>query len=131
MLLVLAGMGMSRQDLNVALNGAFASLLAIIFSFIVIRRLLSFPLLRTYAYIALTFVISFAIVAAGLKFFRIDFSSPQFFIALVLIVGLAELFFYAHRQWAPSSIAVVPGASNLTELPELLVGSSAQSSSPC
>ena len=59
---------------------ALASLLAIIFSFVIIRRLLSFPLLRTYGYVALTFVSSFCVVAIGLKFFRIDFSSPQFFL---------------------------------------------------
>ena len=80
MLLVLLGIGMSRQEGDVAFNAALASLLAIIFSFVVIRRLLSFPLLRTYGYVALTFVSSFAVVAIGLKFFRIDFSSPQFFL---------------------------------------------------
>src|SRR5262249_19072725 len=59
MMLVLQGTGMSRQDGNIALNGALASLFAIIVSFFVIRRLLKFPLLRTYGYIALTFVINF------------------------------------------------------------------------
>jgi lipopolysaccharide/colanic/teichoic acid biosynthesis glycosyltransferase len=39
-------MGMSRQDGNVALNAALASLFAIIFSFFVIRRLLRFPFMR-------------------------------------------------------------------------------------
>jgi lipopolysaccharide/colanic/teichoic acid biosynthesis glycosyltransferase len=120
--LALTGIGMSVQNENVTLNGALASLFAIIFSFFVIRRLLSFPLLRTYGYIALTFVSSFCIVAIAMRFFRVEFSSPQFFLGMVIITAMAELFFYAHRQWAPSRIAVVPGASNVAKLPELLVG---------
>ena len=36
---------------------------------------------------------------------------------------MVELFFYANRQSAPMHIAVVPGTSNLAELPELLAGS--------
>jgi lipopolysaccharide/colanic/teichoic acid biosynthesis glycosyltransferase len=121
MVLVLLGVGMSPQDCNVALNGALATLAAITFSFFVIRRLLRFPLLRTYGYIAMTFVTNFSIMAIGLRFFRIDFSSPQFFLGMVMITVMVELFFYAHRQWVPSHIAVVPGASNVAKLPELLV----------
>src|SRR5262249_2470163 len=119
--LALTGIGMSVQNENVTLNGAMASLFAIIFSFFVIRRLLSFPLLRTYGYIALTFVISFCVVGIVLRFFRVDFSGPQFFLGMIIITLMAELFFYAHRQWAPSQIVVVPGVSNVAKLPELLV----------
>src|SRR5262249_38679230 len=82
-LLVLLGIGMSRQDWNVASNGALASLFAIIVSFFIIRRLLRFPLLRSYGYIALTFVINFLGMAIALRFFRIDFSSPQFFLGML------------------------------------------------
>jgi lipopolysaccharide/colanic/teichoic acid biosynthesis glycosyltransferase len=121
-LLVLLGIGMSRQDGNVAVNGASASLFAIMLSFFIIRRLLRFPLLRTYHYIALTFTINFCIVAIALRFLRIDFSSPQFFVGMVMITAMVELFFYAHRQRAPSRIAVVPGACKVAKLPELLVG---------
>jgi lipopolysaccharide/colanic/teichoic acid biosynthesis glycosyltransferase len=122
-LLALWGIGMSQQDGDVALNGVIASLVAIVFSFIIIRRLLSFPLLRTYGYVALTFTISFVVVAIGLKFFRIHFSSPQFFFALVFIIGLVELYFYANRQWAPTHLAVVPGTSALPTLPDVLANS--------
>jgi lipopolysaccharide/colanic/teichoic acid biosynthesis glycosyltransferase len=123
MLLALMGIGMSYRDIDVVSNGALASLLAIIAGFLVIRRLLGVPLLESYGYVALTFVTSFALVAVGLKFLRIDFSSPQFFLAMVMITGLSELFFYANRQWVPMKIAVVPGAAPLAELPELLVDS--------
>jgi lipopolysaccharide/colanic/teichoic acid biosynthesis glycosyltransferase len=123
MLLALVGIGMSYRDIDVVSNGALASLLAIIAGFLVIRRLLGVPLLQSYGYVALTFVSSFALVAVGLKFLRIDFSSPQFFLAMVMITGLSELFFYANRQWVPMKIAVVPGAAPLAELPELLVDS--------
>src|SRR5262249_58772437 len=122
MLLVLLGAGMTRRDGDVALNGALASLFAITLSVVVIRRLVKFPLLRTYGYIALTFVISFCAVAIALRFFRVDFSSPQFFLGMLMITLMIELFFYAHRQWAPSRIAVVPGASNIAKLPGQLVG---------
>jgi lipopolysaccharide/colanic/teichoic acid biosynthesis glycosyltransferase len=122
-LLVLQGIGMSQQNGDVALNGALASLFAIIFSFFVIRRLLRFPLLGSHGYIALTFVINFCVVAIALRFFRVDFSSPQFFLGMVIITLMIELFFFAYRQWASSRIAVVPGASNVAKLPELLLGS--------
>jgi lipopolysaccharide/colanic/teichoic acid biosynthesis glycosyltransferase len=123
MLLALMGIGMSQRAEDVVFNGALASLLAIIAGFLVIRRLLSVPLLQSYGYVALTFVSSFALAAIGLKFLRIEFSSPQFFLAMVIITGLSELFFYANRQWVPMKIAVVPGAAPLTKLPELLVDS--------
>jgi hypothetical protein len=113
--LVLLGVGMSRQDWTVALNGAEASLFAIVLSFFIIRRLLRFPLLRTYGYIALTFVSNFCVVAIALRFLRVDFSSPQFFLGMVIITAMVELFFYAHRQWARSYIAVVPGVSNIAD----------------
>src|SRR5262249_31601326 len=108
---------------DVVFNGALASLLAIIAGFLVIRRLLGVPLLQSYGYVALTFVSSFALAAIGLKFLRIEFSSPQFFLAMLIITGLSELFFYANRQWVPMKVAVVPGAAPLATLPELLVDS--------
>jgi lipopolysaccharide/colanic/teichoic acid biosynthesis glycosyltransferase len=119
-LLVLLGIGMSRQEPDVAFNAAFASLLAIIISFAVIRRLIRFPLLSTYNYVAVTFIISFAIVAIGLKFFRIDFSSPQFFLAMAIITALVEIFFYTHRHGAPLHIAVAPGVASLAKLPSTM-----------
>ena len=119
-LLALIGFGMSPQPTETVLNGALASLLAIISGFLVIRRLLRFPLLPAYGYVALTFVSSFALVAVGLKLLRIEYSSPQFIAAMVIITGLAEFFFYANRQWAPMKIAVVPGATPLAKLPKLL-----------
>jgi lipopolysaccharide/colanic/teichoic acid biosynthesis glycosyltransferase len=119
----LTGIGMSAQPIEVVFNGALASLLAIIPSFLVVRRLLGLPLLPSYGYVAVTFVSSFALVAVGLKFLRIDFSSPQFFLAMVMITGLSELFFYANRQWVPMKIAIVPGATPPHKLPKLLAGS--------
>jgi len=115
-LFVLAGIGMSRQEGDVAANGAIASMLAIIASFLVIRRLLSFPLLRSYSYIALTFFSSFIIVATVLKFFRIDFSSPQLFLGMVMITTMVEVFFYIHSRWTPLRIAIVPGAQGLMKV---------------
>ena len=62
-------------------------------------------------------------MAIGLKFFRIDFSSPQFFLGMVIITALVELFFHVHRRGAPLHIAVVPGAATLAKLPKTLLRS--------
>ena len=66
----------------------------------------------------MTFLGCFLAVAIGLKFFRIDFSSPQFFLGMVIITALVEMFFYVHRHGAPLHIAVVPGAANLAKPPK-------------
>src|SRR5450759_72542 len=116
-LLALLGVGMSKQNGEVAFNAASASLLAIIVSFVVVRRVVKFPLLRTYSYVAVTFVSSFALVAIGLKFLQIQFSSPQFFIGMVIITALVEIFFYAHRHVAALPFAVIPGTPTLAQLP--------------
>jgi lipopolysaccharide/colanic/teichoic acid biosynthesis glycosyltransferase len=122
-LLVLLGIGMSRQEADVASNAAVASLVAIIISFAIIRRLLKFPLVPTYNYVAMTFIISFAIIAMGLKFFQIDFSSPQFFLAMAIITALVEIFFYSYRHRAPLRIAVAPGVASLAKLPSTMLQS--------
>jgi len=120
MLLAVLGIGMSSQEIETAFNAAAASLLAITLSFMAIRRLLSFPLLRTYGYVAMTFVVSFIVVAIGLKFFRIPFSSPQFFLGALLIIVMVEMFFHVHRHGAPLHIAVLPGTTRLAKLPSTL-----------
>ena len=120
-LFAVGGVGMSRQSEDVASGTALAALLAIICGFVTVRRVLGFPLVRTYSYVALTFVATFALVAIGLKFFRINFSSPQFFLGMVMIVGQVELFLYAHRHRAPLHIAVVPGGAPLANLPRTLL----------
>src|SRR5262245_24437570 len=120
MLFALTGIAMSYRDIDVVSNGALASLLAIIAGFLVTRRLLSVPLLQSYGYVALTFVSSFALVAIGLKFLRIEYSSPQFFLSMVMIIGLSELIFCAHRQWVAMQIGGVPAPAPAAELPQLL-----------
>ena len=117
LLFVLFGIGMSRQDPDVAIITASASLIAILIGFVVTRRLLSYPLLRTYRYFAVTFVSTFILVAIGLKFLRIDFSSPQHFLAMVVIVALVESFFYINRHATPLHMAIVPGVTSLPALP--------------
>jgi lipopolysaccharide/colanic/teichoic acid biosynthesis glycosyltransferase len=122
-LLALFGIGMSRQNPDIACNAAYAALFAIICGFAIIRRLLSLPLLRTYNYVAGTFITSFVVMAVGLKFFRIDFSSPQYFLSLAMIVTMIVLFLHRYRQAAPLHIAVLPGVTCLTELPDKMLRS--------
>jgi lipopolysaccharide/colanic/teichoic acid biosynthesis glycosyltransferase len=122
MLLAVFGIGMSRQQGDVVLNAAFASLVAIFVGFLIIRRLFNLPLLRTYGYVALTFLGSFLVVAVALKFLRINFSSPQLFLGFAIITALIEVFFYARRHGTPQDIAVVPGAATLIKLPKRTLG---------
>ena len=84
------GWGMSRQSESVVLDTALATLVSIICSLSITRRLLGFPLMRSRSYVALTFVTSFALMAVLLKVFKINFSSPQFFISMALMAGFAE-----------------------------------------
>jgi lipopolysaccharide/colanic/teichoic acid biosynthesis glycosyltransferase len=121
--LALLGIGMSRQIPDVVCNAAAAAMFAIICGFAIIRRLLSLPLLRTYNYVAGTFISSFVAIAIGLKFFRIDFSSPQYFLSLSMIVTMIVWFFHRYRHAAPLHIAVVPGVTTLTELPDKMLRS--------
>jgi lipopolysaccharide/colanic/teichoic acid biosynthesis glycosyltransferase len=116
LLLVLSGVGMSRQSETVAFTTASVSVLAIGTGLFIIRRLLNFPLIRTYAYAALTLGTSSALVAGCLKFFRIDFSSPQFFLGMAIMTALFEIFLYFHRHGTPVHIAVVPGTGALIQL---------------
>jgi lipopolysaccharide/colanic/teichoic acid biosynthesis glycosyltransferase len=115
--LVLFGIGMSQQSESVAFTTAAATMIGIFVSLFTIRRLLNFPLLRTYAYAALTLAASGAVVASGLKFLRIDFSSPQFFLGMTIMTALFELFLYFRRHREPVDIAVVPGTGALIQLP--------------
>ena len=118
MLFVLFGIGMSRQDADVAFITASASLVAILIGFVITRRLLSYPLLPTYMYVAVTFVSTFILVATGMKFLRIGFSSPQHFFAMMVIVALVQLFFYINRHATPLHMAIVPGVTSLPAMPK-------------
>ena len=117
-LFVRFGIGMSPQPEQVAFTTASASLLAMVSSFLIIRRLTNFPLMRTYKYAAVTLFSIFIAFAVGLKGFGIVYSSPQFFLAMLIIMGLVEGFLYASRHSRPLHIAVVPGGSAVNQLPK-------------
>lgn len=103
------GWGMSRQSESVVLDTALATLVSIICSLSITRRLLGFPLMRSRSYVALTFVTSFALMAVLLKVFKINFSSPQFFISMALMAGFAEGYLNLKRRLTFWHIVVVPG----------------------
>jgi lipopolysaccharide/colanic/teichoic acid biosynthesis glycosyltransferase len=119
-LLAAEGIGMSRQVGKDVFDTATAAFFAIICSLVVSRRLLFFPLLRTSTYVAVTFLASFALVAVCMKFFRINFSSPQFFLSMVIMAGFVEGYLAAQRRWKPRHIVVVPGGTVPAELPRTL-----------
>jgi lipopolysaccharide/colanic/teichoic acid biosynthesis glycosyltransferase len=121
-LLAVSGIGMSQQDGDTAFNTAFYSLVAIIASFLIIRRLLRLPLLRAYSYVALTFLSCFLVMAIILKFSRSEFSSPQLFLGFVIITAQVEAFLYTRRHATPQEIAVVPGAASPMRLPKRTLG---------
>src|SRR5437879_2594282 len=108
-LLAQHGWGMSRQNAEVVFDTAVAALLSIIFSIAITRRVLLFPLLRTSTYVVLTFVGTFGLVAVGLKLFKINFSSPQFFIGMAMMAGFVEGYLSVQRRFRPLDVVVVPG----------------------
>jgi lipopolysaccharide/colanic/teichoic acid biosynthesis glycosyltransferase len=117
-LLVMNGLGMSRQDETVALQTAALAFLAISSSLLICHRLLAIPLLRTATYVTATFVTSFLLVAAGAKLFRVGFSSPQFFASVPITAGFVEGFLAINRRRRPWRIAIVPGGMAPAEPPQ-------------
>jgi lipopolysaccharide/colanic/teichoic acid biosynthesis glycosyltransferase len=114
--------GMSGQEADVAFNGVLAAWVAICAGFLIIRRLLRVPLLRAYGYVAITFVASFLAMATILKFLRIEFSSPQFFLGCAIITVLVEAFFYTRSYADPQTIAVVPGTPGFAKFRKRMLG---------
>jgi lipopolysaccharide/colanic/teichoic acid biosynthesis glycosyltransferase len=103
------GWGMSRQSESVVVDTALATLVSIVCSLCITRRLLGFPLMRSRSYVALTFATSFALMGVLLKTFKISFSSPQLFISMALMAGLAEGYLNLKRRLTSWHIIVVPG----------------------
>jgi lipopolysaccharide/colanic/teichoic acid biosynthesis glycosyltransferase len=115
MVFALNGIGMSLQPEKVATDTSFASFLAMFSGFIIIRRFLNFPLLNSHAYVVVTFASTFSLVATTLKFFRINFSNPQFFLSMIAIAAGLETVLLIQRRWKPMRIAVVPGGLGLCQ----------------
>lgn len=102
------GILMSAQADQVMLDTAHASILTVVVSLLTIRRILTFPLLRSITYIGIAFAGVSLSTAALLKIFKVNFSSPQFFIAAVLCVAVVEAFLILRRRRARPMFAVLP-----------------------
>ena len=102
------GILMSAQADQVMLDTAHASILTVVVSLLAVRRILTFPLLRSITYIGIAFVGVSLGTAALLKTFKINFSSPQFFIATVLCIAVVEAFLVLRRRRARATFAVLP-----------------------
>jgi lipopolysaccharide/colanic/teichoic acid biosynthesis glycosyltransferase len=114
------GWGMSRQQPDLIFDTATAASLAITCSLAVTHRLLAFPLLQSRSYVAITFATCFALVAVALKAREINYSSPQFFLGMVLMAAFVEGYYLYKRRFTQWHVAVVPGGLRPTALPSTL-----------
>lgn len=102
------GILMSAQADQVMFATAYATILTVAVSLITVRRILTFPLLRSITYIGIAFAGVSLGTAALLKTFKVNFSSPQFFIATVLCIAVVEAFLILRRRRSRPVFAVLP-----------------------
>jgi lipopolysaccharide/colanic/teichoic acid biosynthesis glycosyltransferase len=112
-----SGIMMSRQDETVVRVTSILSLVAIVAALTLLRRILSYPLLRSSTYVVLTFATIYILLAILFRFLQVNFSSPQFFLS-ALIAGLSfETFLLFRRFCTVSRFALLPGVDCEGPLP--------------
>ncbi len=102
------GIGMSAQVDEVVLDTAQASVLSLAVALIIVRRILTFPLLRSITYIFIAFFAVFLGTGVFLKLFRINISSPQFYISALFSIVVVEAFLVLRRQRFRPVFAILP-----------------------
>lgn len=115
------GWAMSQQPKDVIFDTGLAASFATICSLAMTHRLLAFPLMQSRTYIAVTFLSVFALVAVALKVLHISFSSPQFFISMIVMAAFVEGYYLYKRRFTQWHVAVVPGGQRPTALPQVLL----------
>jgi exopolysaccharide biosynthesis polyprenyl glycosylphosphotransferase len=112
------GIGMSQQSSEVVLDTAKASILSLAISLLIVRRILTFPLLRSITYIVIAFAAVFLATGASLKLFRINVSSPQFYLAAAISIAVVEAFLFLRRRHVRPVFAILPTVND-PEIAEL------------
>lgn len=102
------GILMSAQSDQVMLDTAHATVLTLVISLVIVRRILTFPLLRSITYIVIAFAAVSLSTGALLKMFKVNFSSPQLYIATAISIAVVELFLILRRRRARPVFAVLP-----------------------
>lgn len=102
------GFGMSPQPDEVVFDTTKASILSLAVSLLVVRRILTFPLLRSITYIFLAFAAVFLATGGFLKLFRITVSSPQFYLSMVISIAVVEAFLFLRRRRFRPIFAILP-----------------------
>ena len=102
------GIGMSAQPDEVILDTAKASIVSLVIALLIVRRILTFPLLRSITYIFIAFGIVFLAMGVFLKLFRINVSSPQFYLSAVISIVVVEAFLVLRRRRFRPVFALLP-----------------------
>ncbi len=102
------GIGMSPQVDEVVLDTARASILSLAIALVIVRRILTFPLLRSITYIFIAFMAVFLVTGVFLKVFRIHISSPQFYLSAAISIGVVEVFLVLRRRRFRPVFAILP-----------------------
>lgn len=102
------GIGMSLQPDEVVFDTAKASVLSLAVSLVIVRRILTFPLLRSVTYIFFAFAAVFLATGALLKLFRIGVSSPQFYLAALISICVVEGFLVLRRRRFRPVFGILP-----------------------
>jgi lipopolysaccharide/colanic/teichoic acid biosynthesis glycosyltransferase len=108
------GILMSPQTDQVMVDTAYATILTLVLSLVTVRRILTFPLLRSITYIVLTFAAVSLSAGALLKLFQVHFSSPQLYISTAMSVAVVEAFLILRRRRARPIFAVLPSVDDPT-----------------
>jgi lipopolysaccharide/colanic/teichoic acid biosynthesis glycosyltransferase len=102
------GIGMSAQSSEVVFDTAKASILSLAVALLIVRRILTFPLLRSVTYIFIAFAAVSLATGAALKLFRINISSPQFYLAAAISIAVVESFLFLRRRHFRPVFAILP-----------------------
>ena len=105
------GILMSAQPAEVVWSTGEASAFAMLASLLILRRILTFPLLRTGTFVVLTVAVIFVLAGITLKVFRVNFSGPQFFLCSLILIVMIEAFLTLKRRREAPRLALFPGVN--------------------
>lgn len=111
-LLALSGLGMSQQEFDVVQETTAAAVVGLCLSLVIVRRILTFPLLRSVTYILLAFASAFLATGAFLKLIQLNFSAPQFYLSAVISIAVVEAVLVFRRRHARPVFAILPSVDD-------------------
>ncbi|MHB2169136.1 exopolysaccharide biosynthesis polyprenyl glycosylphosphotransferase [Alsobacter sp. R-9] len=106
------GIGMSQQDFEVVRETGTAAVVALCLALIIVRRILTFPLLRSVTYILIAFAAVYLGAGAFLKLIKLNFSAPQFYLSAAISIAVVETFLVLRRRRSRPVFAVLPSVED-------------------